>query len=339
MFGSKCDSTWSILSHFVFASNFLPTQCVPWLWHVALDFQLYLIFPLLVLLLIKFPKFGWLPILGLIAICLIYRTLAFTVFDLPINIFTKMLSAQKFDRVIENTYRFVYTAPFSRAPPFFIGILTGWCFLAQPTALTISATKSAALQCLALTLLSASLFVSGNIPHAVLYRCAWSCGVAILITLAPGWLVFVLGSQRYVVLARLSFGVFLAHEPILLYRLNTLHQPISDFTLTNIIFQSLAIYVVSLGLAWILAMVIEIPLITLERRVFMGPQKLAVRQRRVSFSENGDTIFGDDEEEMVEEERVQTTRDEILGESEMKFDEKAKNWLKTCGILEADSKC
>ncbi|CAI2317547.1 unnamed protein product [Caenorhabditis sp. 36 PRJEB53466] len=345
MFGTDCNAS-TLWPHFSFLANFFPSTCVPWLWYISLDFQLYLLLlPLLFFFLSKF-RFGWLPVVFLCFTSLTYRSLAYAWYTLPANMFVEMLSG-KFEKA-EMSFRLLYTSPVSRAPPFLIGILTGW-YICQPRFFgSIRSSVSIALKLLAIALLIFSLFGPFSssdyliYPHAVIHRTVWALGLAILVTMAQighNFGVFkVFSGRRLVVLSRLSFGVYLSHEPILLYYLNTLRQPMSPSSFADFFFIALSVYILSLACAFFIAIAVEVPLLTLERKIFMTIRKAGGEvvkermERHVSFGDTEIETFEKTEDDAmdphektrqwIEKEKLNLIAEEVHSPS--KIEENAK---------------
>ncbi|CCD64209.1 Nose resistant-to-fluoxetine protein N-terminal domain-containing protein [Caenorhabditis elegans] len=328
MFGTECNVT-TIWPHFAFVSNFFPSTCVPWLWYISLDFQLYLTLPIVIFFLSKF-RFGFTFAIVLCILALVYRSLMYAIYTLPANMFVEMLSG-KFEKA-ELSFKLLYTSPLSRCPPFFLGILTGW-YICQIRYLgTLRSITSFGLKILAVSLLAFALFGPFfyseflTYPHAISNRILWASGLAILVVLAQNGYNFgvfkVFGGQTLVVLSRLSFGVYLSHEPILLYYLNSLRQPMSPTSFGYFMFITISIYVLSLVCAFFIAISIEVPLLNLERKLLMTTRNMKEdtmkdrMERHVSF---GDTEI--EKYEVVEEGDVDG--------NDMDPSENTRQWIET----------
>ncbi|KAF1770900.1 hypothetical protein GCK72_002724 [Caenorhabditis remanei] len=330
MFGTECTPS-SLWPHFSFLANFFPSMCVPWLWYISLDFQLYLTLPIIVFFVSRF-RFGWIFVVFLCTAALGYRGFMFFYQSLPANMFVEMLSGN-FEKA-ELSFKLLYTSPISRCPPFFIGILTGW-YICQIRYLgTLPTVTTIGLKILAFFFLAFALFgpfFSWKYliyPHAVMNRTIWAIGLAILVVLAQNGYNFgifkVFGGQALVVLSRLSFGVYLSHEPILLYYLNSLRQPMSPSSFGYFMFITISIYSISLVSAFFIAIAIEVPLLTLERKLFMTTRRMNEdetkdrMERHVSF----------DDSEKVEKYVVMNENEE-LEVDDLNADEKTRQWIET----------
>ncbi|EGT32852.1 hypothetical protein CAEBREN_31946 [Caenorhabditis brenneri] len=347
MFGSQCEFS-SLWPHFTFLANFFPSTCVPWLWYISLDFQLYLVsfcimfvveyefqtLPIIIFFVSRF-RFGWLLIIFLCILSLTYRSLMFSIHTLPANMFVEMLSG-KFEKA-ELSFKLLYTSPLSRCPPFLIGILTGW-YICQIRYLgTLRTITTLGLKVLAVTLLVFALFgpfITSDYfiyPHAVINRTIWAIGLAILVVLAQNGYNFgvfkVFSGQALVVLSRLSFGVYLSHEPILLYYLNTLRQAMSPSSFGYFMFITISIYVLSLIAAFFIAIAIEVPLLTLERKLFMTTREMNGDVMRERMERH--VSFGETEIEKYEIKNEEDDGDGDDGTDDMDPNEKTRQWLET----------
>uniref|UniRef100_A0A8R1DZL9 Acyl_transf_3 domain-containing protein n=1 Tax=Caenorhabditis japonica TaxID=281687 RepID=A0A8R1DZL9_CAEJA len=338
MFGTDCNIT-TIWPHFSFVANFFPSTCVPWLWYIALDFQLYLTLPVIFFVLWKF-RYGWILVAVLCIGSLTYRSLAYAIYTLPANMFVEMLSG-KFEKA-EMSFKILYTSPISRAPPFFIGTLTGWYICRIRSLGSLHSITTISLKLLALCLLIFALFgpffetTIVIYSHAIIHRTLWSIGLAILVILAQNGYNFglfsVLNGKGLVVLSRLSFGVYLSHEPVLLYYLNTLRQPMSPSSFGYFMFITISIYVISLLFAFFIAIVIEVPLLNLERKIFM-------KIRKANREGNGDGD-GDDGQRMERHVSFNShiqkfDAPDFADDDEMYPEEKTRQWLET-GSLQVE---
>ncbi|PIC52197.1 hypothetical protein B9Z55_002404 [Caenorhabditis nigoni] len=342
MFGTECSAT-SLWPHFAFLANFFPSHCVPWLWYISLDFQLYLTIPIIIYFISKF-RFGWLLVVVLCILSLTYRTLMYSIFTLPANMFVDMLSGN-FEKA-ELSFKLLYTSPLSRYPPFLIGkncvctgnnfkipgILTGWYTCQIRYLGTLRSITAIGLKIIAVSLLVIALFgpfFSWNwliYTHSVTNRMIWSIGLAILVVLAQNEYNFgvfkVFGGHALVVLSRLSLGVYLSHEPILLFYLNSLRQPMSPNTFGYFMFITIAIYAMSLVSAFFIAITIEVPLLILERKLFMTTRSINEDELKDRMERH--VSFGETEIEMIEE-----NDDDEDSDDEMDPEEKTRQWLET----------
>ncbi|VDM42708.1 unnamed protein product [Toxocara canis] len=103
-------------------------------------------------------------------------------------------------------------------------------------------------------------------------RTLWSIGVALLIWLCEkgqlSAINAVLCCNKWIVLSRLSFGFYLTHEPLLLYLVWSRREPIMPSSPSYFLLFGFIASMFSLFTAFIVAILIEIPLLVIERSIF-----------------------------------------------------------------------
>ncbi|EYB85524.1 hypothetical protein Y032_0296g1684 [Ancylostoma ceylanicum] len=325
VFGTTCSSE-TVWHHLLFVSNWFPSHCLPWLWYTAVDFQLYLFSPFFFLLLPRYPRSAFLIGVVLVVGSMIYTTSVYAVHSLPTNIFTSALNPQSLGTA-ESSFRLLYASPAARCSPFIIGLLTGWTVSVrnekQP-----STGICLLLKIVAVSLLYFALFAPfckeglRSYIHAVLHRTTWSVALAILVWLCENGLApeisFLLSSHRLLLFSRLSFGVFLAHEPILLFYIWTSRQAHTPRSFMFFVVFTLTAFVLSLIVALIITLTIEIPILSMERKLL----KTADR----GYEE--DHPSGNEPDWRKERSSV---------EEEPNYHEKATAWLRTPEFNEASA--
>ncbi|CAD6196314.1 unnamed protein product [Caenorhabditis auriculariae] len=313
MFGTECNAS-TVWPHLLLVSNFFPSFCLPWLWHISLDFQLYLIFPAMLFVVRRWER-GWLAVLGVVFVSLVYRVVIHATYPLHPNIFIDMLMGH-FNEA-DLSFRLLYANPLSRIPPFVIGLLTGWKLCEESerkSTLWIVLMRVITFFCLYFALF-APFCSEGFLSyfHAVLHRAIWASGLGLLVYLTHnGHLRIIsslLSSHRLFLISRLSFGIFLSHEPLLLYFLNTSRKALAPSSLLYFVLMALMIFVLSSLSAFIISVSIEIPLLMVEKKLLMRAHKLH-NSRNPALSEDE---FEENSKELA------TT---------MKFEEKTLLWLK-----------
>ncbi|CAJ0594349.1 unnamed protein product [Cylicocyclus nassatus] len=275
VFGTICTSK-DVNAHLLFLSNWYPSNCMPWLWYTAVDFQLYLASPIILILLWRCSRFALATSISLVIASVVYMIVIYASYSLPTNIFADVLNEKSLESA-STSFRLIYASPFARCAPFIIGILTGWNVFVRienpPSVWT----------CTFLKVLVALLFYFAifapsceqgllSYVHAVLHRPVWSVALAILVWLCENGLAqeisYALSSRHFLLLTRLSFGVFLAHEPILLFFIWTSRQPHSPHSLAYFAAMTITTFVLSLLISLLIAILIEIPILSMEKKLF-----------------------------------------------------------------------
>ncbi|KAK6730949.1 hypothetical protein RB195_007426 [Necator americanus] len=275
VFGTMCSSE-PIWPHLLFLSNRYPSHCLPWLWYTAVDVQLHMFSPLFFILLPRYRRAALIIAVLLIACSLLYQSAVYALYALPPNIFASVFIGDSIETA-ESSLRLLYASPIARSSPFIIGLLTGWTVSVRSTK-RLSAGACVFMKVISISLLYFSLFAPFcregllSYVHAVLHRSAWSVALAILVWLCENGFApevsFVLSSHRLLLISRLSLGVFLTHEPILLLYVWTSRQPHAPHSFVHFVVCTFATFIFSLLAAFIIALVIEIPFISMEKKVF-----------------------------------------------------------------------
>ncbi|KAK5966619.1 hypothetical protein GCK32_010373 [Trichostrongylus colubriformis] len=249
VFGTMCPPN-AVWPHLFFLSNWFPSNCLPWLWYIAVDFQLYIFSPFFLFMLLR-----WHRLANSIAVCLVllsmsYQVAVYTLNMIPANAFMGLLSGKNIESA-EKSFRLLHASPVARCSSFIIGILTGWTACVRSPR-HLSTIQSSSLHVVALLLMYFAVFSPFcregllSYVHAVIHRSAWSAALSIIV---------------------LSLGLFLIHEPILLYYIWSSRVPHSPHSFFHFVWLTLTVFVLSLLLSFVLAITIEIPVLSMERRL------------------------------------------------------------------------
>uniref|UniRef100_A0A914YQK4 Nose resistant-to-fluoxetine protein N-terminal domain-containing protein n=1 Tax=Panagrolaimus superbus TaxID=310955 RepID=A0A914YQK4_9BILA len=301
VFGSKCNANdwWH---HLLFILNFFPTECMPWMWYLSLDTQFYLISPLLLFLLHKLPSFGK-SVVGILVLgCGIYRAVIYKIYDFPSNIILRMLEKETIiSDEAAKMFGLLYAAPQARIAPFVIGILLGWILAVKKRATHFQSRRkdcqTSWLGILSMKILSILFIVWAmhgpdfgffgskwfEIFYSSQHRIFWSIGLALMVWLCERGhfepLGTILGWDKWVPISRLCFGIYLSHELIIILfvyqrrRVWMIENPLEIITF------ALGVTVLSTLCAAFLAIFVELPPLTLERKLFMRIRKNVALRR------------------------------------------------------------
>uniref|UniRef100_A0A914VJY9 Nose resistant-to-fluoxetine protein N-terminal domain-containing protein n=1 Tax=Plectus sambesii TaxID=2011161 RepID=A0A914VJY9_9BILA len=300
IFGSRCevDDWWR---HLFMISNYFATECMPWMWFLALDWQFYLISPLFLILLNKWPKVGVAVIVGGIIASTVYRMAIYYAYELPHNILLAMLKNEELaTESAKQMFTLLYAAPQARIGPFLIGILLGWLLVNHRTNqyngrrwVPVWAMKLGSMTALMYSLFGGYFIeeqdsASGFIYGAV-FRTTWAMGLAMLIWQCQMGemraVQAVLGWCGWTPPARLGFGVYLIHEPLVLWFVWTQRTALMPHSMMHFMPFAIAIAALSWLLAIPMAVFVEAPPLTLERLLFKTVRRIQShlqRQRTIS---------------------------------------------------------
>lgn len=117
------DCTTYFYLHFLFLSNLFPsdyeTRCMPWTYFISLDFQLQLFVPLFVWLFMKRHKLGY---IGLAIVYIVMLIISISVIE-KYHLSYSLLKRREFFY-----YKVYDTKPWTRCPPFFIGVVFAFAY-------------------------------------------------------------------------------------------------------------------------------------------------------------------------------------------------------------------
>ncbi|GMT27475.1 hypothetical protein PFISCL1PPCAC_18772, partial [Pristionchus fissidentatus] len=288
VFGTNCTRAGDLAPHLLFYGNFAPSFCLPWLWHLSLDMQIQIFCPLLLVGLTYAPVRARLVALAITILIVVYRVVSVQAFGIHGDVIGALLAESAFPQSeqLEEMFIWFYGNPLSRAAPFLIGALTGWqvCIRSERE---LDFRIGIGLKFIsAFLLLSAFITPSHDsffhIIHLIGAPIAWSAGLALLVWLCENGhcrsLQSILGSHRLLPLSRLSFGIYITHEQILLLMIYTQRRPATPTALAHFLLLAVTAFTLSLFVSFLLAITIEIPPQTLEKRLLKKRHRIAERR-------------------------------------------------------------
>lgn len=285
-----CKSHW--WTNILYINNFFPVlknrQCMNWTWFLALDMQFFIITPLLVIILYRSRAFG-LAIIGVIVAACVATTMGLIgYYGLPVHFWQGPVyntNVTGYNKDVD----YIYEKPYTRITPFVIGVVLGYIFVNRPV------DKQAAKRpligfvgwltsfALAVPLLWGFYFsgwnpadreqgmsVGARVVYGGLQRLGWS--------LVVGWILFAcqygyagpvrqfLGSRFWRPLSNLTYGAYLVHMlTIQLYFASQRHMIF--YSPLNMIMIFIGQIVLAYGVALLIAVLVEVPLLRLERLI------------------------------------------------------------------------
>ncbi|EJW75599.1 hypothetical protein WUBG_13493, partial [Wuchereria bancrofti] len=125
------------------------------------------------------------------------------------------------------------------------------------------------------------------------FRVIWAFGLALFVWLCErGHMRMIysfLAWDKWIVFSRLSYGFYLSHEPVLLYFIWTRRSAIIALSPSYFIIFAIEISVLSLFIASLIAFIIEIPPLMIERKIFKTIRARAVSNEANNEREQKDT--------------------------------------------------
>ncbi|XP_063927526.1 nose resistant to fluoxetine protein 6-like [Zophobas morio] len=276
-FQQNCQDYW--WSALLYVQNYVnvSNMCVGQTWYLNIDMQLYIVSPVVLFGLWKYPKFC-LPILGLCS--LVFMGVSFYEAwdnDLP-AILSNLYTTHATD--YQNEY---YLLTHTRATPWVVGVVLGFfLFKIKQKEITLELNQWVVLvawgACFATllacvlgghsTLRSPEYDRWGNVLHITLVRPLWSVAIAWIILACcndyGGPVNWILSLPIFQVLNRFTYGIYLTHVTFLYVIAYGRHWP-DYFGGFNMAYQFWGTLWFSTGLAALLVFMTESPMIVVEK--------------------------------------------------------------------------
>ncbi|XP_068912453.1 nose resistant to fluoxetine protein 6-like [Tenebrio molitor] len=285
---------WSAL---LYVQNYvnLTDMCLGHSWYLSVDFQLYLISPVLLYALWNYPR-----------ICLSFLLLCILGF---IGVSFHVACVHNLSPILTNLYgnvdnyeNFYYYLTHTRGAPWFIGIILGYCiFKLKENELILKLNKFVIWiiwgVCFA-TMLACSLggyntLVGeeydrwGSAFHIALVRPVWSLAISWIILACTnnygGPINWVLSLPIFQVLNRFTYSIYLVHVTILYVITYDKKQP-DYFSNFNMAYDFWGILWFSAGVSYLLVLMTESPIVVIEKMLFGISSKRKQSKRNL---ENG----------------------------------------------------
>ncbi len=283
----NCEKYW--WTNFLFINNLYPWKlreaCFRWSWFLANDMQFYIVAPLMIVPLYYSKALGGVIVTAFLAASFVVTGTLTGHFDLNLNLFLSFIDALV-DPEKPNAVDFLYIKPWTRMPPFLVGILLGYV-LFKGYRLRLSKAWNdavhAAFWIIAVFFCTVTLYgvystwhgrpfsKAENILYAMLTPLTWSLGIALIVYACNngyGWLANkFLSLKLWIPLSRLTFLVYLINPIILITFYASIRETVF-ITNTTIMVYGLATVVLSFVAALVVAACVEFPFSNLEILMF-----------------------------------------------------------------------
>lgn len=284
-----CEKYW--WTNLLYINNFWPSygnyekQCMGWGWYLANDMQFYILSPIFLYLLHRNKLIG----IGLLSSgilgCVLSRIITADYFGykLPGG------EAQPTKHINETWAKSnpLYNKPYTRIAPYLVGIWLAYIIVINSNRIRLGKIKLLIGWAIAITTGVSVVYglygyykdinhvTPGGTVESLVYiglnRFAWSVAVA--------WVIFVcavghggpvnalLSWKVWAPLGRLTYCAYIVHPAVLFYYKFTFETPLhfTDFTLIRLF---LSVLVISYGVSFILSVLVEAPLLALEKVLF-----------------------------------------------------------------------
>jgi peptidoglycan/LPS O-acetylase OafA/YrhL len=275
----QCNKYW--WTNLLYINNFYPwelgQECMGWSWYLAIDMQLYVLAPLVLIPLYYFFPIGLIISGGLVAVTIAANGAIAGTKNLLAN---TVISAD----VRESDD--IYIKPYCRAAPYIVGLVLGYVLFKKVRVnihwfvdvLIYYGMLVVAAGCLFSTVYGLygswhghELSDAENVSYYMFSRFVWGVGLALMVFACHngyGWVINDFLSMKFwIPLSRLTYAAYLIH-PILLtiiFSSNRQPFPYTDYTLAV---YAVGMVVLSFGAAGVAAVFVEFPLSNLEMAVF-----------------------------------------------------------------------
>ncbi|XP_060083819.1 nose resistant to fluoxetine protein 6-like [Ylistrum balloti] len=279
-----CQSSW--WASLLYIQNFYPSSgrldkiCMGWTWYLANDMQFFIISPIFIVLLLRYRRAGLISCVAMIIACVFIRLMTAIEFGM-------YLPNQSVTKHTDDVYAHnpTYNRPYTRIAPYMVGILLGYLLYSNDCRARLNRVKVFIGWSLAIVLGMLPVYGLYHYYHDVtnesslavsaLYiscsRLSWALAIAwIIYACATGYggpVNNILSWKLWAPLGRLTYCAYLVHPVIITaYGYN---QPAAFFFGdVVVIYMYLGNLVTSYAIAYIVSMVIEAPMMGLEKVFF-----------------------------------------------------------------------
>ncbi|XP_045447505.1 O-acyltransferase like protein-like [Melitaea cinxia] len=261
---------WTTLLH---VQNFVNPDhlCVRHSWYIAIDIQLHIVSPIILYWVLgKSRKAAW---IALLAGFLAMLTTA-TVWNFIRNSASTSISLLDAD---VQTYYFhnFYYLPWTRAAPFFLGMIVGYGFVVTSWLISLGLIASNFYVAYATMQFDWDNQMADNFINSFM-KLIWSVGLSwIIFACVKGYggpINWFLTLSMWKLPARISFAMYLYHYPLTFIISGTILTP-SHFSVGSRIYEFMSVFTLSFFIAFLMTVVIDAPFSVLTKILMEGGQK------------------------------------------------------------------
>ncbi|XP_052756126.1 O-acyltransferase like protein-like [Galleria mellonella] len=294
----QCRKSW--WPTLLFIQNFYSPlyMCLSHTWYLAIDFQLFLISPLILFWVVSGKKrTAWITLITALLASLIGSTIYNFIMGFKAGPFTLSLSAE--DQ--PDYFSYYYVNPLVRSSPFFVGMIFGYILhLCRGKEIIIPKAQVALLWLLALILSSGVIYM-----HYPVIQIDWdkqtvndlvNSFMRPIWSLCVSWMIFacvhgyagpinwLLSHPMWKILGRLSYAMYIFHYPLMILVNGTVRTPLY-FSNEFAIQKFLADFVTAVLVAYIVTMFVDAPCSVLIKH-FLGVDKKQAQVKPLSGTDN-----------------------------------------------------
>ena len=282
MYDSWCKKNWWLNA--LYLHNFVNTgsMCLSHTWYSAVDMQLYLIAPIILIPLYHRPRIGF-AVMSL----LLTASMAFTAFITITRHFPAVpyMNDMTAPDVVNEYYGSVYIKPYTRIGPYLIGMALGFILYILDGKIRLSRTQTIAgwifAVCANLGILFAMLPVNAGYPLPDILAGIYSSTSRVIWALSLAWITFacsagkggllgtMLSSRLWLPWSRLTYAAYLIH-PIIMAVFYGSRQTTFEFSHFLMFYIALGNLVLTYVISLLLSVIFESPIVSLEKLLTEG---------------------------------------------------------------------
>ncbi|CAG2231693.1 unnamed protein product [Mytilus edulis] len=273
-------------------------QCMGWGWYLANDMQFYILSPLFLILLHKMKYVGHGAMLFFLTGCLTSRMITADYYGMRLPhrnpfVLHNISYYSQINTPLNHTHEAwadsspLYNKPYTRIAPYLVGMWLGYLLVINSNRVRLGKLKLLVGWCVAITIGISIIYGLygfykdfpvthlGNKSESIIYigctRFGWSIALA--------WVIFVcatgnggpvntfLSWKVWAPLGRLTYCAYIVHPAVIFYFGTTMEKTLHY---TDLVFvqQYISLVVVSYGVAFVLSMTVEAPMLGLEKVLF-----------------------------------------------------------------------
>ncbi|XP_076348472.1 O-acyltransferase like protein-like [Tachypleus tridentatus] len=276
MYDAWCKKNWWLNA--LYLQNFIDTNnmCLSHSWYTAVDFQFYLVTPLIIYPLYRDLRWGALIWLVFFVATSVLTGIITATQDLPpVPLITKAIP----ETVVNNYSSMVYIKPYCRMGPYLVGMALGYILFRTGRKIVLKTRYSLlgwslAIVCNTLVLYGMWPAYEGKLPsnlasamYSALARTVWAVGLAWLTFACTvgygGFITTFLSWKAFIPLSRLTYSAYLVH-PVAIAALYGVQELTVDATYSYMMYLIFGNLVFTFIVAFISSLFFEFPFTGLE---------------------------------------------------------------------------
>ncbi|XP_025113091.1 O-acyltransferase like protein-like isoform X2 [Pomacea canaliculata] len=271
---SQCKSYW--WANLLLVQNFLQKGCMPWTWYLAVEWQLHVVTPPVLILLQRWTRWGVFLVACLVTLSCVTCGVLSHVYNLPLTPHVPVANVTEAADYISVYLR----RPYTHAPSYFLPLLVGYVlhkrkFQSPLKLLPTLVTSALCIASVLAVVLGPACYSKGGSSLPLLLVVVYHALSHTVWALALSWLLFLYANGNlnvvskfmswsgWIPICRLTYSIYLVH-PIVIFCYTVCLEQFFYFTFYTGIILQLGILVISIVVALAVALLVEMPLSNLE---------------------------------------------------------------------------